>query len=62
MFITAATRSYHPFASSIPTELQEEFTDDFVKLAISYKSKNLPDDVIVDMPFQCLLAHACKKN
>lgn len=58
--LTAATESFMPFISKVPTELRKEFTDDMVRLAISYNSKNLPAGIAVEMPFQCLIAYACK--
>jgi len=58
----AASRSVIPFISRIPSEFQDEFMDDFVQLAMSYNDENTPQNVIVEMPYQFLVAHACKKN
>lgn len=61
-FIVAASRSVIPFISTIPMELQKEFMDDFVRLAISFNNETTPDGVIVEMPYQFLVAYACKKS
>ena len=61
LVFTAATKSFMPFVSLVPTELKEEFTNDMAKLALSYNSDSMPKDVAVEMPFQCLLAYARKK-
>lgn len=61
-FISAASRSVIPFISAIPTEVQEEFMDDFVSLAMSYNNESTPQGVIVEMPYQFLVAYAGKKS
>lgn len=60
MSLAVATKSFMPFLSKVPSEFQEEFTDDMLKLALSYNSKSMPEDVSIEMPFQCLIAYACK--
>lgn len=58
--VTVATKSFMPFISNVPSELQEEFADDMLKLAISYNRSNMSKDVSVEMPFECLIAYARK--
>lgn len=62
MLIAAASNSVIPFISAIPTELQEEFMDDFVTLAISYNNENTPQGVVIEMPYQFLVAYARMKH